>query len=240
MQTFSEINKSVADLLSEHPDWIDDFEKLGIDYCCHGSQSLAYACQHKGLSAEFLLEQLHTKPTSVSSESIDPAKLSTEELITHIVEFHHRYLRERLPIIDMQLDKVIEHHGMGHPDLHEMKSVFHALREELETHMLKEERVLFPWAKQLASGLDAEMAHHCMHVSMPIQQMEREHDSAGRMLERLKELSGGFTPPTDACATYQQMYKGMMDLTRDLHAHIHKENNILFPNVLTLAKASVR
>jgi regulator of cell morphogenesis and NO signaling len=66
--------------------------------------------------------------------------------------------------------------------------------------------------------------------------MEREHAGACDALEEIRNLTGGYTPPDYACATVRALYDGLRALEKDLHIHIHLENNILFPRAIALEK----
>jgi regulator of cell morphogenesis and NO signaling len=103
-------------------------------------------------------------------------------------------------------------------------------------HLLKEERVLFPLIKQLAEA-QALFPIHCGSVNNPILVMEHEHEDAGSALERLRALTGNYQPPADGCPSYQALCEGLARLENDLHRHIHKENNILFPKAAALEAA---
>ena len=115
--------------------------------------------------------------------------------------FHHAFLREQLPFLTQLIDKVVDAHGQHHPELRDVRLVFAALRAELEPHMMKEEQILFPAVRTL------EQASHQVtfpfgSVQNPIRMMEHEHDNAGQGLRRLRELTGGFAAPDDACNAY--------------------------------------
>ena len=103
--------------------------------------------------------------------------------------------------------------------------------------MLKEERVLFPFAEQMeeaAANHRPAIAAPFGSFQNPIRMMEHEHDSAGRALTEIRRLTGNFTLPGHACDTYRALYAGLQEMERDLHQHIHLENNILFPRALAL------
>jgi regulator of cell morphogenesis and NO signaling len=162
------------------------------------------------------------------SDEFDGSGATMTELIDHIVSSHHDYLRRELPRLAALARKVEGAHAPRHRELHELREVFDALREELTFHMLKEEKILFPVIKRLEAA--AELPElHCGSVINPILVMEHEHADAGAALARLRAVTCGYTPPADACATYRALFEGLAELEVDLHRHIHEENNILFP-----------
>lgn len=229
-------NRTVAELVTERPARARVFEKHGIDYCCGGQRPLAEACAGRGVSLDQVVGELETVDTGQAADQQDWNAARLAELSEHIVGTHHVYLRSELPRLAQMLDKVHSVHGERHAELGECQSVFQGLRAELEIHMMKEERILFPLIAALELG-DAAAASHCGSVNNPIHQMEHEHDAAGAALERLRTLTNSYTPPADACNTYRAMLDGLAELESDLHLHIHKENNILFPRAAKLEAA---
>lgn len=97
--------------------------------------------------------------------------------------------------------------------------------------MVKEEDVLFPMVKEIDDA-DAPPTFHCGSLAHPIAQMEREHDAAGDALERFNRLTDGYAPPPWACNTYRAMLDGLAELEKNMHQHVHKENNVLFPKAM--------
>lgn len=226
-------NRSVGELAIERPAWIEVFEQFGIDYCCRGADSLAAACEAAGCGIETVLAALQAGDGSSESTAEIAADASLRELIDHILDTHHVYLERELPRIETTLDKVLMVHGAKHPELRELSANFRALRAELEDHMAKEEQILFPMIQSLEASRDPR-ALHCGSMQGPITVMEHEHDAAGAALRRMRELTDGYTPPADACASFTGLYGGLAALERDLHRHIHKENNLLHPRAKLL------
>ncbi|MCH8801431.1 MAG: iron-sulfur cluster repair di-iron protein [Chloroflexi bacterium] len=223
---------TVGEMVVEEPSRARVFEHFGIDYCCGGKIPLAEACATRGTDLDAVLEALHKceANTSTGSEK-DWSQESMTSLVDHIIATHHAYLREEFPRLTRMTERVVQVHGERHSELPEVRDVFAALRDELELHMQKEEQVLFPMIKQLDSGA-AGAVGHCGTIENPIRMMEEEHDNAADALGTLRELTGDFAVPTDACNTYSVMLDGLAKLEADLHQHIHKENNILFPKAL--------
>jgi regulator of cell morphogenesis and NO signaling len=222
----------LGDIAAARPAAARVFEKYKIDYCCGGHRPLAEACSERGISAEELLAEVEkTAPGEAAGQ--DWAKASLAELILYIVRRHHGYLNSELPILRERLAKVIAAHGGRHSEvLRPLESTFNALKDELEMHLRKEEAMLFPAIEKLEAAEAAGRAPGLPPfgtVRNPIRMMEWEHDSAGQALRRMREITADYTPPADACATWRALYSGLEELEKDLHAHIHLENNILFP-----------
>lgn len=228
---------TVAELVVDHPTRTRILEKLGIDFCCGGHKSLAEACAAKGLDPNTVVQTLNAFEAlePVEHDQQDWSKASLTSLIDHIVSTHHDFLREEMPRLNFLAEKVSQVHGPRHPNLYEVRSVYEGLYEELDSHLDKEEEVLFPVIRSLeAGGVDAQK----MAVAAPIQVMGAEHDSAGRALAKLRELTDNYTTPADGCSSYRALMEGLLEMEQDLHQHIHLENNILFPRALALQQGA--
>ena len=131
-------------------------------------------------------------------------------------------------------------HGANHPELLRVRDIFTGLSQELTTHLMKEEMVLFPYIIRMEEAVIEKapiLPPPFGTVQNPVSMMEHEHDSAGNALHTLKEISRGYTAPPDACVSYQTLYKALAEFEADLHQHIHLENNILFPRALEMEEA---
>jgi regulator of cell morphogenesis and NO signaling len=181
------------------------------------------------------LSECDERPATAEAEA-DWTAAPLANLINHIVGIHHRYLRSELPRLQRLFERVVAAHAASHPELAEAQQVFAALHQELDSHMWKEEHVLFPWVVMLESR-DTMQNHPCGSVNNPIRVMEHEHRDAAEALERLRQLTSDYQAPRDACPTYQALLAGLLELEHDLHRHIHKENNILFPRAAALEAA---
>jgi regulator of cell morphogenesis and NO signaling len=234
MKTFNG-KQTVGEIVTYNPNLSRVFEAMEIDYCCGGKDTLAKACREKGLNQQQVLDQLQEadRTADPSASPVDVTAMSLTELVDHIELTHHAYLHDELPRLAALVAKVAARHGERDPRLQEVQETFRAMAEELGLHMFKEEQRLFPMIRQLEAS-DRAPAFHCGTLGNPIRQMEFEHDDAGSALKRLRELTDGFEPPEWACNTYRALLAGLAYLERDMHSHIHKENNVLFPNTLKL------
>lgn len=229
-----EATDTVGDIVTQEPSLSRLFEESGIDYCCGGGKTLREASEEKGVETDALIERLRDAiSASPAGEGPNPSDLNLTELTEHIVQTHHAYLQTELPRLDQMTRKVEKVHGEREPRLAEVLETFTDLAEEMTNHMIKEEQVLFPLIRSIDASESLSGAGPPT-LAGPIAQMEMEHDQAGGALERLRELCDGYTPPEWACNTYRAMIDGLQELEEDLHQHIHKENNILFPRALKL------
>lgn len=223
--------RTVGELVAERPGRSRVFQAFGIDFCCQGGRTLLDACAGKGIVADVVVEQLEAELADKNSPQQNPAELPPHELADYIVETHHGFLRRELPRLHAMSARVAQVHGGHTPSLAEMFQVFVGLEDELTSHMMKEERILFPAISAMSRG-EAVMAS----LDGPIACMIHEHEEVGVALARLRELSHGFQPPAEACNTYRALFAGLSDLEEDLHRHIHLENEVLFPAAQLLAE----
>lgn len=227
-------SETVGRIVADSPRLSHIFEELQIDYCCGGKRLLNEVCRERQIDVDRLVERLiraQTDPSSSADQRWVTAPLS--ELCDHIQKTHHDYLRRELPRLAAIIAKVVAAHGANHPELTDVQTVFAELRAELEPHMMKEECVLFPAIKDLEAQRQARQFPFGS-LANPIRVMVSEHDHAGDALARLRQLTANYVPPSGACNTYRVMLEGLATLERDMHQHVHKENNILFPRAVEL------
>lgn len=226
-------SSQVGQIVAAQPLLARVFERVGIDYCCGGKRTLAQACAAKGLDPATVAVLLEAAAQiSGPKPAVDAATMSLAALADHIEATHHAYLKEELPQLMEKADRVAYKHAWRDPRLPAVAATVHALASEMFSHMMKEEQILFPLVRELEKA--GAVTHACGSVANPIRQMEQEHDSAGSALERLRELTDGFQPDAEACNTHRALLAALAQLESDLHEHVHKENNVLFPRAIAL------
>jgi regulator of cell morphogenesis and NO signaling len=215
------------------------FKKYGIDFCCGGRKTLTEACSEKGLDVVKIEKELIATEKS-GTRTANFNEWSLDFLADYIVNTHHAYVAHTIPDMKAYAAKVAAVHGMDHPELLKVLDLVEAVSEELTSHMMKEERILFPYIKVLAKaskeGRTPE-ASHFGSVNNPIQMMEAEHESAGSILQQIRELTNDYVLPDGACTSYSLLFKILEEFESDLHIHVHLENNILFPGAAQLEKS---
>lgn len=224
----------VAALVLEQPSRARVFERFGIDYCCGGKTPLETACADRGLDLAVVTAAL-AEPLVDEADDVDWTSMSVKALCAHIVEQHHGYLREELPPLRQLVDKVARVHGDAHVELLDVQATFHALADELEQHMVKEEQILFPACVALEEGTASGFPFGS--VENPIRMMLHEHDEVAAGLAQLRALTRAYEPPAGACNSYRSMLHRLEHLENDTHRHVHEENNILFPRATALEQA---
>ncbi|MAC74257.1 MAG: iron-sulfur cluster repair di-iron protein [Phycisphaerae bacterium] len=217
------LDTPVGVIAVDHPLATRVFARHDIDFCCGGGKPLAEVCDKLGLDAAAVLSEIRREVETTNEPERRWDECPLEDLIDHILDAYHRPLDEELPRLEAMARKVNDAHGEKDPErLAEILSVFVALKAELEAHMMKEERILFPMIRRGRGAMADETVSAMVH----------EHDSAGDALRRLRELTDDHRPPEGACTTWRALWHGLAALEVAMHEHIHLENNILFPRAL--------
>jgi regulator of cell morphogenesis and NO signaling len=215
------------------------FERHGIDFCCGGNRPIADACREFGVNADALVAELEAVMASAESGLPRYNTWELDFLIGYIVTNHHGYVRKAIDTIRSHTRKVSEVHGERHPEVKPIAETFENLAREMTQHMAREEQVLFPYIADMVAaargGRPAPPAPFGV-VANPIRVLETEHVAAGDEMASIRNLSGGYTPPEDACTTFKVAYQELRAFEADLHQHVHLENNILFPKALALER----
>lgn len=213
------------------------FEKYSLDFCCKGGVTIDQACSEKNIDPALVYAEL-AQLANVSRENTPHfSEWPMDELIDYIVNVHHKFVRDSIPVIYAHTQKVAAVHGGNHPEVIEIARHFAIVAEELQRHMMKEELMLFPYIKFLIKAKrngGAFTPPPFGTVQNPIRMMEAEHRAAGDELYEVRSLSKNYAPPEDACTTYRVSFKELQQFEEDLHQHVHLENNILFPKAIVL------
>ena len=214
------------------------FKKHGIDFCCGGGITLEKACAKNNANFDNLKAEIEAL-NNTTSKSYNYDKWELDFLIDHIVNIHHAYVEESIPILLAYANKVAKVHGHHYTEVVKINNLVEEVVKELAAHMKKEELILFPYIKKqvkaLKEGVKPEKPHFGS-VNNPINMMEDEHTGAGDILEEIAKLSNNYTAPKEACNTFKALYSKLEEFEQDLHQHIHLENNILFPKAIQLDK----
>ena len=224
--------KTVGEIVSDDIRTATVFKKHGLDFCCGGGEKLEIACNDNGVHLDEIVADLELVLSDEKS-SDDFQSMALDKLVDHIFNTHHQFIYENGPITAEFINKVARVHGERHPETIEVAKLFNDLMQDLHQHMMKEERILFPYIKQMVEQSQSSGAF----VTGPISVMKMEHDNAGEILKKMNALANRYEPPADGCNTYRAAYANIKALEDDIHMHIHLENNILFPRALELEES---
>ncbi|MGV3504046.1 MAG: iron-sulfur cluster repair di-iron protein [Adhaeribacter sp.] len=232
-----EAGDTIGELVARDYRKAEVFKKFGVDFCCGGKKTVARACAEKGLDPAVVEKELNALGESPVSRSQHFDAWDLGFLADYIENNHHSYVREAIPALSEYTTKIARVHGERHPELLEIARHFAAVASELNAHMPKEERILFPYIRQLSQA--AKAGSHLPRpafgsIQNPINMMEMEHEAAGSSMEAIRQLSQDYTVPADGCTTYRLAFAKLQEFEADLFQHIHLENNLLFPKAVKL------
>ncbi len=239
MQPTIAVEMSMGEIVARYPQTRRTMEALGLDYCGSGGRrTLEQGALEAGRDPREVARMLTEAAAATPENPSDYPSLSLTELADRIVRTHHVYLRKHLPRLTILLARLLRAHGQHHDEsLRRLEETLLRLRDEIAVHLHKEERILFPYIRQIDAWSDnrgSRPEFRCGTLADPIRQMEAEHDEEGAALKRLREITADYTPPCDACENLKALYDGLRELELDLRRHIHLENSILFPAALEM------
>ena len=233
---------TVADVAVAVPRAIPVFQKHGIDFRCGGRRALGEVCAEKGVAFDALAGEIASSAAEPGSGDHDWTTAPFSDIVRHIIDTYHAPLRAELPRLEALLTKVAAAHAEAHGEtLARIGATYRPLRAELESHMEKEEHVLFPYLVELERVSRGLRPPHTIPLGLAAGAtgvMEREHESAGIALAALRRLTGGYRPPDGACGSFRALYAGLEIFESDMHRHIHLENNVLFPRAIEMEQRS--
>ncbi len=202
------------------------FSKYRIDFCCNGNRSVEEACNQKKIDIQAVTADLAAVLDVLPENGTDYNTWQPDVLAIHIVDRHHGYVANQIPVLQAYLHKLSNVHGNAHPELVKIAQLFNESAAELTMHMKKEELVLFPYIRQMViaqqNGTKA-AAPHFGAVEGPIAMMMHEHDQEGERFRQIQALSNDYTVPPDGCNTYRVTYSLLKEFQEDLHLHIHRK-----------------
>lgn len=223
------IDQQVSDIVTAVPQSADLFRNLRIDYCCGGKISLQEAAVQRELDPTDVLARVQAiEEKRESRQLLEPSSFGEKTLIAFIQEKYHEGLREELPLLAPYVTKVARVHGQNHPHLLRVQEIFKLLRSELIDHTDDEDLNVFPLILEFLDNPTVELKEQ---LKPHVNELEQEHDNAGRLLHELREITNNFTPPEEACGTYRLVYTRLEQFEKDTFEHVHLENNVLFDRV---------
>jgi regulator of cell morphogenesis and NO signaling len=238
-KTESENAETIGQIVAKDYRKAQVFKNLGIDFCCGGKKTIAEVCDKKGIDPAEVERQLAAVRGEAADSEHDFQNWDLGFLSDYVINTHHRYVRDNTPFVLEIARKVARVHGDRHPELVQVAQLFETIANDLTLHMVKEEKILFPFIKELAQvyksgGLlpGADFGK----ISVPIQVMDSEHEQVGGDFETIREITANYTLPADACSSYTILFKKLEEYENDLHRHVHLESNILFPKAIQLEK----
>jgi regulator of cell morphogenesis and NO signaling len=217
------------------------FEKRRIDFCCGGDKTLEQACNEMNVDIDQLKKEIKELIVLDDWDSQYLDGLSPGDLCDYIVNRHHQYIQVNAPLIKQRLQKLIEVHSSQYSQLFEIKRLFDDASDKLIIHMKKEELLFFPFIKTLYKDVKRRrnISVNTSELEELLVQLESDHDAEGKRFQTIAILTNQYQIPSDGCHTFEVTYRALEDFEKDLHRHIHLENNILFPKIEKMIKSNI-
>lgn len=232
------INTTIGDFVAMYPQTRKIFDRFDLDYCCGGKKEIKAAAEEKEVNLNELVTELEQNISSVEEKEQEKIWInsSLSEIIDHIVSKHHGFLKKALPDTYKLLERVVRVHGPKHGNfLNKLNDIYSQLKEKLEEHLNDEEKVLFPYIKELESGAKQKsISRDKESLNTVIEILCSEHDEAGNALREMRNITSNYILPHDACESFKALYDNLQEIEDDLHEHVHLENTVLFPKVQAL------
>lgn len=234
-------NSFVRDIVSHDYRTADVFRKYDIDFCCGGKWALEIACVSKGVETDIVLKELRKITSQTPLNAVmDFDDWDLDFLSDYIYNIHHRYLKRALPEIQAYIKTFLDGHRKKYPELEELEVIFERFMAEIPPHMTQEEEILFPYIHQIFYAWKNRESYARLLVRTlrkPVEEvMQKDHQTTGVLLHRMREITNDYTPPPNACLAHKVTFSKLKELDTELMQHIHLENNILFPKAIAMEK----
>lgn len=234
-------NSVVSDIVRQDYRTAAVFNKYNIEFCCGGKWPLGIVCEMQGLDFTTIKNELENSVRTIQlSNSLHFAEWNIDFLTEYIINIHHQYLKDALPLIREQLDHFATDHQKQYPELEEILKLFHSFYRDIFPHLQQEEEILFPYIRQIAHAYDSKESYAGLLVRTlrkPVEEvMKHEHESISIILHKLRAYTNNYTPPENACVSHQVVFSMLKELDHDLVQHVFLENEILFPRAIAMEK----
>ena len=227
------LDKPLSEIVSNNFKTAHVFEQHGLNFCCGGRRTLQDACRSKGVDIDLVLEQLNDQIFEQNT-GVDPIQLSLGDLTDYIVNVHHAFVRQSVPLILRHILKIATKHGNTFPYMKKVYVLFTQINTELMYHVAKEENIIFPAIRELEANRSLETAPGFLRKA--IDAIEEDYRFVGKLLQQIRSLTNDYQIPENVCSTFRLTMNLLRHFESDLRRHVHLENNILFPKVHELDK----
>lgn len=234
-------NSPVSDIVKQDYRTAYVFRKYDIDFCCGGKWSLETVCETKGLDFNTIKNELESSVRSIRvSNTTRFSDWNIDFLTEYIVNIHHQYLKDVLPVMSEHLRHFIEGHKKNYPELEKVQKLFNSICKDILPHLQQEEETLFPYIRQIAHAYESKESYASLLIRTlrkPVEEvMKYEHESISKVLDSIREQTNNYTAPENACISHRVAFSMLQELDNDLVQHVFLENEILFPKAIAIEK----
>ena len=232
-------NLTIGEIISRDYRYAKVFAEFGIDFSFNGNKNFDQVLRALNIEKEHLLTQLNEVDKQNSVEP-DYGYLSLPSLMNHIVEKHHKYLRELLPQLSNLIESTKEIYSHEYSFLAQLKKEYELFQSSFIQHMNKEEEILFRVIKYISDCMQfKEKPRNRGYKSIQevVGSYIEEHHAVGVSIRRFRELTNNYDLPEKTSTNFALTYQKLEELENNTHKHIHLENNILFPKAIRVEES---
>lgn len=231
----------VTDLVKQDYRTSSIFRKYGIDYCCGGKMPLQMACNIHGLDIDVIKNELTDIVRNLQvSTTTNFKEWGTDFLVDYLINVHHYYLFKTFPDLIETVERFVNGHQAKYPFLGQLLETVYKLRDDLLPHLEHEEKIIFPYIKQIAHAYENSESYASLLVKTlrkPVEaMMMQEQEYISDYLYILRDLTNNYTPPSNACVSHKVSFLKLKELDDDLVQHLFLENEILFAKTIQMEK----
>lgn len=222
-------NYTLREVLEAKPNAAIVFDRYFLNYCCDEHITIAEACKNANVDPDTVIKEIE----QVKDELIEQQYNDIQDLISDILTNHHKYLEGSF----VQITQLLESNLVDPHKLKNIKNAFYELREVLEHHIRKEEKVLFPYLIKLAKiGKGAMKFEYSPFGSVRtvISVMNSDHKAVCKVIRSLLQTTDYFRIFSTNSSFPQQIYISFRDLYLNLQRHMYLENYQLYPMSIEL------
>jgi regulator of cell morphogenesis and NO signaling len=231
--------QTVGEIANRQPSTIEVFEQLGIQYCCHGEETVEATCGYLGLPVNGVLSELNRVVNASGTTKAPWADPILEALMGNLLRTRTVLVQQDLPRIQQLARTVSSCHLREHPNAIHIAHLSATLAHEVTSHFADEAQILFPKIRELELAYvgSSSATVHVNSVRNDLAHMTHEHGAVGDLLSRIQDLTEDYDSTTTTCATYREICQRLKELDGEVRQEVHLENNVLFNRALQISGA---
>jgi regulator of cell morphogenesis and NO signaling len=231
--------QTVGEIANRQPSTIEVFEQLGIQYCCHGEETVEATCGYLGLPVNGVLSELNRVVNASGTTKAPWADPILEALMGNLLRTRTVLVQQDLPRIQQLARTVSSCHLREHPNAIHIAHLSATLAHEVTSHFADEAQILFPKIRELELAYvgSSSATVHVNSVRNDLAHMTHEHGAVGDLLSRIQDLTEDYDSTTTTCASYRDICQRLKELDGEVRQEVHLENNVLFNRALQISGA---
>ena len=231
--------QTVGEIANRQPSTIEVFEQLGIQYCCHGEETVEATGGYLRWPVNGVLSELNRVVNASGTTKAPWADPILEALMGNLLRTRTVLVQQDLPRIQQLARTVSSCHLREHPNAIHIAHLSATLAHEVTSHFADEAQILFPKIRELELAYvgSSSATVHVNSVRNDLAHMTHEHGAVGDLLSRIQDLTEDYDSTTTTCASYREICQRLKELDGEVRQEVHLENNVLFNRALQISGA---